>query len=888
MKRIIIVYMLIFTSLILAKEDINSLTIQLNRIGADIEYVTKDDISGVLDVEYQLNKKLQDGYILFVLEDYSKASMVFYDILSRKEFKGDLAYLEATFYLAESLKSMGNDLGAREYYRQVLEHPSKKFHSKALQELLDISYKLNDHATIEKFTKRVDGDKIGSNISYRQGKVYFQEKRYKDALNEFSKIKKGDEYYMRALYFKGICSVAKAKDIENKFENSRDRFLHQKRIYNTINGDTEFARIKKETSETLYNDAAKEYKQLRKKFIIFNKWYYTLKGRINKRVRKQKEDWNKRHDDAKANLENLKVTMEKDKELYEEKSKLKTQLKDKFEKNKRVKQLFETPYKNRKKLYMKGVKYFELVKKMTPQNENDQIVIDEATLAIGRLYYKIKDTTNAIDSYQDVRRASSVYGQSLYESAWVFVQGEKYTRALYAIDLLVDVLPDSHVIPEALLLKAHLYNRMNQSDKALIAYQDVKEKYSALSEKLNKIMNDNENLEEYFQSLMGLSLDDFKLSKVLPKEAVVFVNAEKDVKKARKIVKDLEEAKTNLEDSNRLLKKLLKALENKTAVSSLFPQTDKIRFEAKGFLNKLLGIEYELNTILDSYYSNKNQNYKERHAKIVALWSIFKDVPDSEKKYSNRKEIIKKEFLKLEKKAYQSKVYLSQMKNEVKAIEKLFNENSEKYRYSESKKTFFTEQIMNKKRMIREMEKLIETTADSISLDKNSLGALDETTLSDDKIRENLRTLLHEERAEFEEKRVNKYQEVILLNDKIDNYRKKITHFIDNLEVNLEKKADYLKKDIQIEEKNLAMYEKELKDKQLRSKELSSKIALKSFRYVNKKFYELILNAEIGSLEVAWKDKEKLSKKIQDYYSQESNRRNILESEFKEILGDTE
>ena len=55
-----------------------------------------------------------------------------------------------------------------------------------------------------------------------------------------------------------------------------------------------------------------------------------------------------------------------------------------------------------------------------------------------------------------------------------------------AIDLLIDVLPDSVVVPDALLLRANLYNEMNKFGKAIEAYSYIGDRYSLVSEELQK------------------------------------------------------------------------------------------------------------------------------------------------------------------------------------------------------------------------------------------------------------------------------------------------------------------------------------------------------------------------------------------------------------------
>ncbi len=752
--------LIILTNNIYSQElTISDYKVQVEKIGDGVEYILKDYIGDkVVETDYQLQKRFNDGYVLFVLKDFTRASMIFYDIVTKKQYYKEAVFVESLFYLAESFKALDNFLGAQEYYKQVLSHPSKKYYQEALQQILEISYKIGDFRDIGFYMKEIEksSTEIRPEIYYARGKSAFYEKEFDIAIKSFEQLLKNPKFEIKAQYFIGVCYTALGK----------------------------------------YEEALNSFKKV------------------------------------------------------------------------------------------------ETIQKLS---EEDEIIKDQAILSTARIYYTVDKTTEAIDAYQDLKRTSPLYDVSLYESAWSFVKNKNYEKAIFAVELLIDVLPNSNIVPEAILLKGNLYNEMNQEEKALKSYSEIIGKYSSLSNQLNNIIEHNSNLEEYFGQLLGSDLGSFSASKFLPPEAVKYVKSEKLVQRAQKIVTDLELTKKYLQESLTLLKNLLNTLSDDKSVNALFPRAEDARGRTLEYLNQLLKIECKLVDILYKEYEKKtgkkdssfDEIFKNRLERVQLLEILNQDIPDTKDGYLKRKENIHKKYSDLEQKGYSLSIKIAEIKKQIAAMEKLFSENSQKYNYSESKKQLFYDQIEQKKRVISSLEERLNQTNEDVSSDKGKVNFVDDANIADDNLRKKIVALLEKERKIYSSKGLNFYSNIALIVEKIEKSREKIVGFSENLDKIIRQKANQLKEDVLVEEKELLEHSKELDKKIESSKNLSAKIALNSFKSINRKFHEIVLSADVGIIEVAWKNKSKLSEKILDYYSEKSNRTKILESEFKEILGES-
>jgi tetratricopeptide (TPR) repeat protein len=881
------VIILIFIAVNLFAENLEDYKLQFENVKNSVEYLSKDYLDdNALKSDYKLSKRFNDGYVTYLLEDYPIATMIFYDIVSRKQYKNDPVYIESLFYLAESFRHLKNYLGAREYYQQVLEYHDKKFNQMALRYFLELSRKVGDFRGTDKYMNELESSRelIDDSVYYEKGKALFNQKRYDKAIADFLKIKKESSFRMKALYYAAVCYTAKAKNIEYQFSETRDNAVFKDRELLILNSKLLDQEASLEESKKIFENSELNYKEVRRKYIQYNKWYYSLK-RVNKKLRDQKAEFDEKHKVAKDDLANRKKLYEKELASYnslkEEYTNMKNDIKSLSSKRDELKE----PYKERVKIYEKAIELFRKVSILKPMEQDDKLIIDQAILSMGRIYYTINNLQEAINAYQDIDRNSKFYDISLYESAWTYVKAKEPKKALYAVDLLIDVLPDSVVVPDALLLRANLYNEMSEFEKASEAYGYIEDRYSLVSEELQKIIDDNDDLEAYFSNILSSDINSFSASKFLPKEALKYVRSEKLVKKAQNIVREINETKRYLKESLEILNKLLAMLSDKTSINALFPKTDEVREKLLENTNKLLEIDYNLNNYFYTFYKDKtNKELKLLRFNILRIWESFNNTPVSKSQYEKRKIALNDEYLRLTKRSYKANMYIGNLEKEIKAMEMLFSENIRKYRYSKEKQNLFYENISQKKQNLLVLKDKVKKISEKIDAWKVSINSVDKAHVADKKIREKLYLLLLKERGFYTN--IAKYNEAKVLIKKINTYKEKISKLSNSLDSIIVKKAVIIKEDILKEKESLEEYKLAIDEKVAVSKKLSTVIALTSFRTVNKKFYDLILNADLGELEVIWKGKDKLSKDIQSYYSQERDRLKILDNEFKEILGE--
>jgi hypothetical protein len=98
------------------------------------------------------------------------------------------------------------------------------------------------------------------------------------------------------------------------------------------------------------------------------------------------------------------------------------------------------------------------------------------------------------------------------------------------------------------------------------------------------------------------------------------------------------------------------------------------------------------------------------------------------------------------------------------------------------------------------------------------------------------------------------------------------------------RKGDALKDKVLAEARQLRDYEGEVARVSGDARDLVGSIAFESFKRVRRQFYDLVLKADVGLVDVAWTRKQDKTAEIQNLAKQKERELKGLETEFKEVL----
>jgi hypothetical protein len=102
------------------------------------------------------------------------------------------------------------------------------------------------------------------------------------------------------------------------------------------------------------------------------------------------------------------------------------------------------------------------------------------------------------------------------------------------------------------------------------------------------------------------------------------------------------------------------------------------------------------------------------------------------------------------------------------------------------------------------------------------------------------------------------------------------------------RKAQKLREQVLLEQKLIDDYTKEAESVTAETRNLVGRIAFDSFRRVRQSFYDLVLKADVGVVDVAFQRKQDKTSSIQKLAAQKDRELRQLDEEFKDVLKDVE
>ncbi|MBL8914513.1 MAG: tetratricopeptide repeat protein, partial [Archangium sp.] len=212
----------VVASVAAAKPSAAELQGQVEEVARQIE-VARNNIE-LVEKQYTLREetsdeaarlqRFSDGEIQYLLNDYSTAAVLFYDLVANKDFQKSPRYPDALFYLADSLYQQKNYLGSRLYLRQLLALKAGHYRE-ALARYLEIAGRLNEFTGIDDYINQargLSGGALPPELTYVYAKWMFrrQDLAVADRVNRsrpIFQVLAGDQtgpFHVQAAYFIGV------------------------------------------------------------------------------------------------------------------------------------------------------------------------------------------------------------------------------------------------------------------------------------------------------------------------------------------------------------------------------------------------------------------------------------------------------------------------------------------------------------------------------------------------------------------------------------------------------------------------------------------------------------------------------------------------------------
>jgi tetratricopeptide (TPR) repeat protein len=524
--------------------------------------------------------------------------------------------------------------------------------------------------------------------------------------------------------------------------------------------------------------------------------------------------------------------------------------------------------------YPQAIEAFRRVLRTQATTPEAATVIDLTQLALGRLYYETDQLDQAIEAYQAVPRTSLHFDDALYEIAWVYIRLGDSTRAERALEVLSIAAPDSPHIPDGKVLRGNLLLRNGRFDDALAVFREVRNEFGPVERDLRQIRENHTDLPGYFRQLVRENMEQFDLNDFLPESARRWVDlAGGDFERATGVLSDLAQARQMVRETDGLIVRLDAALGSSNR-SGIFPDLRRHREGTTSTRNRLAMVRRQLAAIEERSggASPELQAIRTERRRIEAALG---GMPTSEEDFISRDDELLGRYRTLNRELSSLEVELLGMEARITATETFVRQMGADIQDPTAIQSELTQQrsaVETYRAQIAELRLLIE-------IGRIQVGVGDARYERDGRLREEYNRLVAEEhRLGGNNSRTEPYfQRIASLEARVREHDGEIDRIT-------EERIAEMRVVVEDERQKLAGYRAALTGLEGETEEVVGAVTYASWEEVRARFYDLVLRADVGRIDVSWARREEHRMRVDMLTRERSRELQALDDEFRDIM----
>jgi tetratricopeptide (TPR) repeat protein len=525
-------------------------------------------------------------------------------------------------------------------------------------------------------------------------------------------------------------------------------------------------------------------------------------------------------------------------------------------------------------------------------------------LALGRVYGDLGRFQDAADHYQEIPRESPRFEEALYELAWTWVKARKYEQALRAAALITDLSPDSPMAPEAAILQGHLLLRMGRYPEALETYDRVVNQYAPVRDELDALLGSEGDPSRWYEALAGAAPRPGSArpgaaaappasAPALPPVAVRWASSRPEASRALGVVGTLDGSRRDVGET-RLTADRLQAILRRNDGLDAFAGLKEEHGRAEAVENGALWLEgrildAEAALALPALGPEERAALDAAQAPRRALERRFDALPRTPDAVLERRDRLRARFAALDKAAFQLGYALEASKAAIAGARAWIDARPGDLVRGEGRAAAY-EEIRRREEEVQALEKDVAALQEEIAGAIASVAGADGAA-ADAALREAYRRVLDAESAELEPMRTRVPAEGWARLAALEELRGKVPELLARasraqarIRGQAQVSAARLRERVEEERRRADEHAGEVDGAQRDATVVVGGVALDSFRDVRAQFYDLVLKADVGVVDVSWQRKRERLDRIQQLAGQKAGDLSSMDGEYKSVV----
>lgn len=543
-----------------------------------------------------------------------------------------------------------------------------------------------------------------------------------------------------------------------------------------------------------------------------------------------------------------------------------------------------------------AVSQFEKVAALEVKDPREQVVRDLAQLSLGRLLGETGQYEAALERYQAIPQESEHHVEALYEAAWLLVRKGDYEKAKNTLDVLLMLAPDTTLTPEAKILQGHLQLRLKSYDEATATYEQVINTYAPVHDEIDALLKLYKNPVRYFDDLLKRNEKNLDVSALLPPVALKWATTQREVSDAVRVIDDLEAGRHGMAEANEISRRVLAALDERglevfPALQDGYTRADAVDSGLTAIYESL--VRFELLVLDPTLTAAEKERLSDLLKEQAPVEKRFRTLPKTLKDVEQRRNRMQEKVAELDGAAFKLGYELQSLFATAAALEKwVYDTREQRAEGSEETEKPFVERLSHELSVLKSQQKELDALRQRLQDEKVSV----DTVLGGEELVRNQyeaglaqqHELAQAALPRLPSDRQRMFERANEIRERTASLKQRVTAAKASLRDQVARRGQKIRDAVASEQQKLASYSQEIASVSANARDLVGRIVVSSFEKVRRQFYELVLKADVGVVDVAFTRKQDNTAKIQKLSAEKDRELRALDEEFREVLEDVE
>ena len=522
---------------------------------------------------------------------------------------------------------------------------------------------------------------------------------------------------------------------------------------------------------------------------------------------------------------------------------------------------------------------------------------DEAWLAIGRLLVQKKNYALALTSYQNIRRYSPHYETALFEMAWAYINQEQYDKALQTVDVLLLNVVNSDVDVEANVLRGQLNVARRDYEEAIASYQAIIDRFAPIRNELLRFVQNPSDVRGYFEWLTRRVGNLSALRSPLSARAVAWLETSGDLARVSDVFDGVAREREAITTARAIGDELREILSDRGRVE-VFPELKegwgRIQVAENQLILMFIGMLDAQRAEVKAKISDVDRAaFDATHAKRERLSRAGLMLPSTFEAFNRRQEDAVDRFRALAQRQFLVQKGMDELQRQLLAIEKQLNERQfaeDGVKFSAAWETELRTQITAEKVSLEGVFAELAALSREIDLETRKMGAGDTVSAGEQRLKQQLWAAIEEEGFVYDRVVVGLDGEIANRFVGLADTRRRGGDMLGRMErllgvmsAEVQKKTAELLAVVDTEMQYLGKYNGESDALVEDGDEIAARHGMDFFQTSLRRMGKVVLNADVGLLEVVWARKTEQTEALQRLAEDRSRRLKGLEVSLESI-----